>query len=113
MKKNTILGLILIFGGLVWLLGNLNIISFDFIGIFFNALGTLWPLLLIGIGLTLLLKKHDTTLKVIVWLIILVTIFIYGLYEKNTPNRTFNYNALNKACAKAAVTAIVPSNYLE
>jgi len=109
MKKNTILGLILIFGGLIWLLGNLDIVSFDFIRIFFNSLGTLWPLLLIGIGLTLLLKKHDTALKVIIWLIILVSIFIYGLYERNTSSSGYDYNSLNSVSTKAAVTAVVPS----
>lgn len=103
MKKNTILGLILIIGGLIWLLGNLDIVSFDFIRIFFNSLGTLWPLLLIGIGLSLLLKKQDTALKVIIWLIILVTIFVYGLYEKNTMNPNYDYNAQNFTNSKAAL----------
>jgi hypothetical protein len=102
-KKNTILGLILIIGGLIWLLGNLDIVSFDFIRIFFNSLGTLWPLLLIGIGLSLLLKKQDTALKVIIWLIILVTIFVYGLYEKNTMNPNYDYNAQNFTNSKAAL----------
>lgn len=83
MKNNSTLGVVLIVIGGVWLLTNLNIFSFNIIEVFFRSLDKLWPLILIGIGSSLLLKK-STPLRFLVWLIILVVILLYGIYGINT-----------------------------
>lgn len=78
MKKNVTLGVILILIGIIWLLANLSILSFSIVDVFFRSLARLWPLLLIGFGLNILLKEKGI-LKLLIWLIIVVTIFLYGL----------------------------------
>ncbi|NLO96468.1 MAG: hypothetical protein GX091_00050 [Peptococcaceae bacterium] len=78
MAKNIWLGIILILIGAIWLLKNINVVPFSLIEMFFDSLGKLWPLLLIGVGLSLILKKNQT-IKLIIWLIILAAIILYGL----------------------------------
>lgn len=77
MKKNFFLGIILILIGLVWLLNNLNIFSFAIFRVFFLSLSKLWPLLLIGLGINILLRKKKA-LKILTWLVIIAVILIYG-----------------------------------
>ena len=79
MKKNFTLGIVIIVIGLIWLLSNLNLIPFSVIDIFFRALSKLWPLLVIGLGVHLVLKDNKT-IKAVTWLIIIVAILIYGIY---------------------------------
>jgi len=86
MKKNISLGIIIIFIGILWLLSNLNIFTFS-IGSFFLALRSLWPLILVGIGLSILLKEKDIV-KSIVWLIIFLVILLYAFFGINNGYST-------------------------
>lgn len=85
MKKNLSLGIIVILIGVIWLLSNLNVFSFSIIDVFIRSVGTLWPLFLIGLGITLLLKENKTV-KLITWLIIFIIIILYGIFAMNVPN---------------------------
>lgn len=78
MKKNITLGIIIIVIGVLWLLSNLNIVNFS-IGSFVLSLRSLWPLLLVGIGLSILLKERHL-LRNVVWLLIFLVILLYGLF---------------------------------
>jgi hypothetical protein len=83
MKRQVTLGVIFILIGVVWLLGNLDIFSFSVIDVFFRSLGKLWPLLIIGLGISMLLKEN-TSLRLLVWLMIFVAIFLYGVLGMNS-----------------------------
>ncbi|NLI92687.1 MAG: hypothetical protein GX434_10920 [Peptococcaceae bacterium] len=78
MRKNASVGIIIIFIGVIWLLSNLNVFSFSIIDVFFRSLGKLWPLILIGFGFNILLKEK-AALRILVWLVIFVTIMLYGI----------------------------------
>ncbi|UWG97992.1 DUF5668 domain-containing protein [Dehalobacter sp. DCM] len=86
MKKNLTLGIVIILIGVIWLLGNLDIFSFSYVNIFFRALGQLWPLILIGIGISILIKEKPL-IKLIVWIIIILSVMAYGIYGYNANNR--------------------------
>ncbi|AFV02863.1 hypothetical protein UNSWDHB_123 [Dehalobacter sp. UNSWDHB] len=88
MKKNITLGAVIILVGVIWLLSNLDVFSFSIIGTFFLSLWKLWPLLLIGAGVSLLINKNSM-MKMIVWIIIVICIMFYGIYGMN--NSTLNY----------------------
>lgn len=94
MRKNATLGVIIILIGVVWLLSNLDIFSFSVIDVFFRSLGKLWPLLLIGIGINILLKEN-IILRLLVWLIILAAVMLYGIVTLNTDNLNNNHVAPN------------------
>ena len=85
MRKNTALGIIIILIGVVWLLSNLNVFSFSIIDVFFRALAKLWPLIFIGIGFNLVLKENGV-LKLLIWLIIFVSLFLYGIMLNNSAS---------------------------
>ncbi len=90
MKKNITLGVIIILIGILWLLSNLNVFSFS-IGSFFLALRSLWPLILIGIGLSILLKEN-TILRSLVWLLIFSAVLLYGIFGiSNGLNTEYRY----------------------
>ena len=94
MRKNVTLGVIIILIGIVWLLSNLDIFSFSVIDVFFRSLGKLWPLLLIGLGINILLKEN-IVLRLLVWLIILATVMLYGIVTLDTHYSTDKYAAPN------------------
>lgn len=96
MKKNITLGVIIILIGILWLLSNLNVFSFS-IGSFLLALRSLWPLILIGIGLSILLREN-ALLRSIVWLLIFLAVLLYGIFGiSNGPNsENHNYNLTKK-----------------
>lgn len=83
MRKNVTLGVGIILIGIIWLLSNLDVFSFSVIDVFFRSLAKLWPLLLIGVGVSILLKENSV-LKLLLWLIIFISILIYGIYGVNS-----------------------------
>jgi hypothetical protein len=112
MRKNTTLGVIVILVGIIWLLSNLNLFSFSLIDVFFRALGELWPLILIGIGVNILLKEN-AVLRLLVWLIIFTAILLYGLYginagswEYEVPPADTSYKASHVNTFQAATRMI-------
>lgn len=90
MKRNVTLGVIIIFIGVIWLLNNLNIFPFSF-GAFLLALRSLWPLLLIGIGFSIVFRAN-VMVRFIIWIIILLAIFLYGLFGMDYGPREYNYD---------------------
>lgn len=82
MRKNVSLGVVIILVGIIWLLSNLDIFSFSVVDVFFRSLGRLWPIILIGIGVNILLKEN-AVVRLLVWLIIFMTIFVYGIFTVN------------------------------
>lgn len=90
MKKNISLGVIIIFIGLIWLLSNLDVFSFSIIDTFVRASGKLWPLLLIGFGLNILLKEN-AALRLIIWILILAGILAYGIWGLNNTTNDYRY----------------------
>lgn len=96
MKKNITLGIIIIVIGVIWLLSNLATFPFSVIDVFFRSLGTLWPLILIGIGLNILIKDK-LVLRVIIWVFILLIILFYGLYGQNIWKPDFSKDSGNNS----------------
>jgi hypothetical protein len=91
MKKNLSLGIILILIGVIWLLSNLNVFSLSLINVFFHAMGKLWPLILIGAGVNLLLKENRNV-KLITWLIVFAAIILYGLFTYSEGSYSYRYS---------------------
>jgi len=79
MRKNFSLGIIIIVIGIIWLISNLGLFSFSIFDVFFRSLGKLWPLILVGFGINLILKENRS-IKFVAWLIILAVILLYGIF---------------------------------
>lgn len=91
MRKNVTFGILIILVGVVWLLSNLNIFTFSIIGTFFHSLRVLWPILLIGIGLSILLKESPF-LKLVIWLLIFFAILLYGVFGLSDVLGNYSYD---------------------
>lgn len=91
MKRNVTLGIIIILIGVIWLLNNLNLFPFSIVQVTLHSLGKLWPLLLIGLGLNILLR-NNSSLKIIVWVLIFSVILAYGVLAGNSPN-SYEYSS--------------------
>ena len=68
-------GLFLILLGIVWILKTAGVINLNL----FHAVGQLWPLFLIGIGFSIVFKDKKS-MAAIVWVIILISIVVYGAF---------------------------------
>lgn len=75
-KSHALWGVLLIFIGIVWLLGSTTTVSFDLWG----SLSALWPILIIAAGITLFLKKEAHWIRVILWVLVFAVIGGYGFY---------------------------------
>lgn len=91
MRKNVTFGVLIILVGVVWLLSNLNLFTFSIIGTFFHSLRVLWPILLIGIGLSILLKENSF-IKLLIWLLIFFAILLYGVFGLNYGLGNYSYD---------------------
>lgn len=77
MKKSHIFwGLLLIIIGILWILPSTDWVSMDIIG----AVRTLWPILLVAAGITLLLKKEAHVMRAVVWVLAIALIAGYAVY---------------------------------
>lgn len=92
MKRNFTLGLIIILIGVLWLLNNLHVFPFSIVDAFFLALAKLWPLFLIGIGLSLLVKKNSIA-KLLLWLLLIAAILLYGIFGLDSGNLRYTHPA--------------------
>jgi len=78
MRNNgKILGFILLFIGIVWLLASTGVISMSTI----RALFDLWPLILIAIGISIIFKGRRYV-KAVTWLVLLAVIIGYGYFVR-------------------------------
>lgn len=87
-KNNIIIGLIFVLIGAFWLLNNLNIIHFEF-RYLFTALSKLWPLVLVIVGLTIIIKNK--AIDSILWLLFLIIILVYGYYLQEKAPLAHSY----------------------
>ncbi len=87
-KNNIIIGLIFVLLGSFWLLNNLNMIDFEF-RYLFTAFTKLWPLMLIIVGLTIIIKNK--VLNSLLWLLFFIILLVYGYYlqEKAPTPRSY------------------------
>ncbi len=74
------LGLVLIIMGVLFLLSKLEIFKFSFsiLG-YISALISIWPMVLIVVGISILLNKH-TMIKMILWSFFLILVLLYSSY---------------------------------
>lgn len=63
----------------MWILGTTNAVSFDIWG----SLKTLYPILLIAVGLTLFIRKESHWIRVAVWVLVFAAIGGYAVYLGN------------------------------
>lgn len=112
MKKNVTLGIIIILIGVIWLIGNLDIFSFSVANVFFRALGRLWPLILIGIGISILIKEKPV-IKLIVWILIVLVVLLYGIYGLNTSTREYTNTHENNRLTKQTNSIVKEVNTKE
>jgi hypothetical protein len=94
-KKGVGFGIFLLGLGAIWLLANLNILSFNI----FGALFKLWPLIFVVIGINLIFKENGA-IKGLTWLAFLIILILYSTFGNvSTPkfngNWTFNTNSDN------------------
>ena len=76
-KGNIVIGLILVSIGVLWLLTNLNLFDFNF-RYLFTSISRLWPLILVIVGLSFVIKNR--LFNSLLWLFFLILIFAYGYY---------------------------------
>ena len=76
-KNNIIIGLIFVLLGAFWLLNNLNVIQYEF-KYLFTAFSRLWPLILVIVGLTIIVKNK--VINSLLWLLFFVILLVYGYY---------------------------------
>lgn len=87
-KNNIIVGLIFVLLGSFWLLNNLNIIQFEF-KYLLTAFSRLWPLILVVIGLTIIVKNK--VINSLLWLLFFVILFVYGYYLQEKAPTPHSY----------------------
>lgn len=83
-RKGIGFGIFLLSLGVIWLLVNFDILNFNV----FNALFTLWPLILVVIGINLIFRDNGL-IRGLTWLIFLIIIVVYGTYG---PSKYSNFH---------------------
>ncbi|WP_143402857.1 LiaF transmembrane domain-containing protein [Garciella nitratireducens] len=82
-NRNICLGVLLILLGILWFLQNLNILDFEW-SYFLDAIFDLWPLILIGMGIHLLVKNK--MVKRMVWILFVLILVGYSFFlQGNLP----------------------------
>lgn len=96
-NRNLFIGLLLIIVGSLWFLDNLEILNFSIMYLV-RGITDLWPLALVFLGISILLKNK--TIEKIIWVIFLIIIVIYSmtiqynifhLSENSTNNINYEY----------------------
>lgn len=78
MKTRTGFGVLLLAIGVVWILLNYNIISFNYVYKTFAAFIKLWPLILIVVGVNIIFK-YNFAVKLVSWVLYLTILVSYGV----------------------------------
>lgn len=75
-RSGALWGALLIFIGLIWILGSTNTVNIDI----FGAISTLWPIFIIAAGITCFLKRESHLQRVILWVLVFAIIGGYGFF---------------------------------
>ena len=90
MKKHNVLGFILILAGAAWIIEITGIIKINWR----ESFETLWPVILVAIGINLMVRKRKS-INIVVWILTLAIFIGIGIYKGNEPsNRLFDSNIL-------------------
>jgi len=84
-KQNISFGIILIVIGILWILGNLGITTFNFRYIV-DTIVEFWPLILIIIGINIIFKNE--IFNNVLWIIFFIFVLVYSSFIQNNPNYT-------------------------
>ncbi len=82
MKKGHTLGLILILIGIAWIIRQAGILSINWAA----ALKTLWPVILVAAGASVLLGQRRKLVSGI-WILTFLVFIGFGIYKRNEPAR--------------------------
>ncbi|QUH24404.1 LiaI-LiaF-like domain-containing protein [Serpentinicella alkaliphila] len=107
-KNKWMSGLFLITLGLVFLLANLGIISWSFI---FNIV-TLWPLLLIIVGINIMFKKNYV-IRIFTWIIFIAALIGYSVFTGNYKYMHHSYDSSYTQGNAVLMDESIESAYLE
>ncbi len=100
-KNNRGLGILLIIAGIVWIALNTGAFRFDFNII--RSLFTLWPLILVAAGLSMVFGKQPL-IKAVIWIVTVVIILGYGYFYGGTDTgRSMSLNSFWEEDLKSAV----------
>ena len=86
-SKGRGFGIVLLSAGIVWLLAMADIVTLSTL----KAVYTLWPLILVAIGISIIFKKNGLV-KIAVWFTLLAVIIGYGYFAKPS----WNYHIFEK-----------------
>lgn len=89
MKRENGLGMILVFAGTAWILDGTGLIRINWT----KSFETLWPVILIAIGLNLMTRKRKR-LNIIIWLLTFAIFIGFGIRKGNEPSRLFGNNSI-------------------
>lgn len=78
MSKKSIIGLILILSGVAWIINLTGLIYVDWS----TAFKTLWPLVLIAVGISILADRYKLV-TLVVWFLTFAAILGFGIYQGN------------------------------
>ncbi|MFZ7121015.1 MAG: LiaI-LiaF-like domain-containing protein [Eubacteriaceae bacterium] len=101
-NRNLFIGLLLIIVGSLWFLDNLEIINFSIMYLV-RGITDLWPLALVFLGISILLKNK--TIEKFIWVIFLIVIIVYSmaiqynkfdLSENSTNNINYDYTTYSE-----------------
>lgn len=79
MRSKIIVGLIFITIGIFLLLANLGLINYNV----FHSLTSLWPLLLIVVGINVI-ARNNKIISYITWILFFIILIVYGVYTQST-----------------------------
>ncbi|HEY8499569.1 MAG TPA: DUF5668 domain-containing protein [Clostridia bacterium] len=85
MKKGNVIGAILIFIGIAWLIRQTGIIDINWAA----SVKVLWPVFLVSTGITLLARRRNW-LVTTVWVLTFALFIGFGIYKRNEPGRIFD-----------------------
>lgn len=97
--KGLDFGIFLLTVGIVWLLYIAKIVTMST----FNALFTLWPLILVVIGVGFIFR-NNRLIRTVSWLVLLTVVICYGYFA--APSKGFVINNTNAADTNVAYTKV-------
>lgn len=86
MRGKIVIGLILVILGVLILLANLGIINYSV----FYSLISLWPLLLIVVGVNIIFR-NNRIVSYLSWIIFFLILIVYGIFSPVTMESTISY----------------------
>lgn len=84
MKKGNVIGVILIFIGIAWIIRQTGVININWMA----SVKVLWPIFLVSIGISLLVRRRNWVVTS-VWILTFVLFIGFGVYKRNETGRIF------------------------